>query len=129
MIHKTILNVLLAEKISFEELKESFAKIDLSKDIKFKQDPCILHVICKDIDSAKVLYDTAKNVGWKRSGIISLGKNIVVEINSTDKLEFPLVRNGKLLVDDEFLEVIVSEVNRKLDKSWEKIEKLEKSLP
>ena len=116
------------EKISFDELKESIESSDKTMDIKFKQDPCILHVACRDIDSAKELYTKAKIVGWKRSGIISLGRNIIVELNSTEKLEFPVIRNGKILVSDEFLKVIVDESNAKLEKSWIKINKLEKSI-
>ena len=96
--------------------------------IKFKQEPCILHVACLDLESAQNLLDKAKLIGWKRSGIIATGKNFVVELISTEKLEFPIISDGVLLVDDCFLKVIVEKSNENLKKSWEKIEMLRKSI-
>lgn len=116
------------EKISFKKLKEVILKMDLSKNIKFKQDPCILHIACGDVESAKELYEKGKSASWKRSGIITFGRNTVVELNSTEKLEFPLVQDGKLLVNDDFLKVIVKKANKKLEKSWKSIEKLRESF-
>jgi len=92
------------------------------KSIKFKQEPCILHVACASLQDAQNLLDKARSVGWKRSGIISIEKNIV-ELISTEKLEFPII-DGKLLVNDDFLKVIVEKSNENLKKSWDKIEKL-----
>ncbi len=95
-----------------------------NKLIKFKLDPCILHVACRDIDNAKKLCDYARKAGWKRSGIIGFsGKNarVMVELNSTEKFEFPIIRDGKVLVDDIFLKIIVKESNKKLKKGWKKI--------
>jgi len=99
-----------------------------SNSIKFKQEPCILHVACKNLKDAEKLLGKARAVGWKRSGIISLGKNIILELISTEKLEFPIINNGKILVDDEFLKVVIKKSNENLKKSWEKIEGLKKSL-
>jgi tRNA(Phe) wybutosine-synthesizing methylase Tyw3 len=47
-------------------------------------------------------------------------------LNSSDRLEFPIIRKGKILVDDVFLKLIVKSSNEKLEKGWEKIKKLEK---
>jgi len=112
--------------ISFEQLKDELTKIADSYEgaVKFKLDPCILHVACSDIDKAKEICEKAKLVGWKRSGIIGFGKNVIIELNSTEKFEFPVVLDGKILVDDFFLKIIVGESNKKLKKSWEKINKL-----
>jgi len=96
--------------------------------IKFKMEPCILHVACKSLEDAQVLYDKAKLDGWKKSGIIATKNNVMLELNSTEKLEFPIIQNKRILVDDEFLKIVVEETNKKLEKSWEKIERLENSL-
>jgi tRNA(Phe) wybutosine-synthesizing methylase Tyw3 len=53
-------------------------------------------------------------------------KNVIVELNSSERLEFPVIKNGNILVGDEFLNLIVKISNEKLEKSWEKIKKLEK---
>jgi len=100
----------------------------LTKDslFKFKQEPCILHVACEKLEGAQILLNKAKLAGWKKSGIIAFGKRFICELNSTEKIEFPIIKNKKLLVDDEFLKLIVEKSNANLKKCWEKIEKLEK---
>ena len=95
--------------------------------LKFKCEPCILHVACKDLECAQVLLDKAKLSGWKKSGIIASEKRFVVELNGTDRLEFP-VFSDKLLVGDEFLEKVVEKSNYNLKRSWGMIEKLFESL-
>ena len=115
--------------ISFNQLKRDLDKmIKESKKIKFKMEPCILHVACRNLKDAQILHDKAKLAGWKKSGIIASEKRFVVELNSTEKLEFPIIKNRKILVDKEFLRIIVTESNKKLKKSWEKIEKLKEKI-
>jgi len=92
--------------------------------IKFKQEQCILHVACASLKDAQKLHDNAKLAGWKRSGIIASEKRFVCELNGTEKLEFPIIKDGKILVDDDFLKIIVKKSNENLEKSWEKINKL-----
>ncbi len=99
-------------------------KISTRGIIKFKMEPCALHVACESLEDAQKLYDKAKLAGWKRSGIIASRSRFMVELNSTEKLEFPIIQKNKILVDNEFLNLIVEESNRKLEKSWEKIGKL-----
>jgi len=98
------------------------------QNVKFKQEPCILHVACKDFKDAEGLLKKAQLAGWKRSGIIASGKRFIVEIGGTDKLEFPLMQNGKLVVNDSFLKLVVKKSNENLKKSWLKIDKLKKLI-
>jgi tRNA wybutosine-synthesizing protein 3 len=115
------------ELISFEELKEELNNLIKNKlTVKFKLEPPILHLVCKDLNGASELLEKAKTIGWRRSGINAFRKNIVLELNSTEKLEFPILKGGKILVNDVFLKLIVKEASQKLRKGWEKIEKLEK---
>lgn len=116
------------DKISFEDLKSELEKISYKKLVYFKQDPCILHVSTDTLENAQTLHDLAKTAGWKRSGIIASKKRFVVELNATGKLEFPIINNGKILVEDEFLKILVDEANKKLEDSWKCIDKLEKSF-
>ena len=110
------------------DLIEKFPEVDLSLKLKFKQEPPIIHVACEDLESAEELLNKFRDSGWKRSGIISLGKNIIVEALSTEKIEFPLTLDGKVLVSDEFLEIVLSRANENLEKGWEKINKVKNSL-
>ncbi|MGD9275594.1 MAG: tRNA wybutosine-synthesizing 3 family protein [Candidatus Pacearchaeota archaeon] len=114
------------DKISFEELKKTLDEINKKENIKFKMESCILHVACENLTDAQKLLDEAREIGWKRSGMITSKNKIILELNSTEKLEFPIMRRGKLLVDENFLKIIVSEANKKLEKAWWKIMKLEK---
>ncbi|MEK6913760.1 MAG: tRNA wybutosine-synthesizing 3 family protein [Nanoarchaeota archaeon] len=103
--------------------------LDVSnKRIKFKLEPCILHIACKTIDDAKILFEKGKEAGFKRLGIIGTSHGFTFELNSTEKLEFPIIQNKKVLVDDDFLKIIVKDANKKLEKSWMKIGKLEELM-
>jgi tRNA wybutosine-synthesizing protein 3 len=115
--------------ISFDWLKKSLLKIENSgnKDlIKFKLEQPILHVACRDLDVASDFLEKAKHIGFKRSGILANGKNIILELNSTERLEFPIMNKGKILVDDDFLKIIAELSNEKLKRGWEKIKDLKK---
>jgi tRNA wybutosine-synthesizing protein 3 len=117
------------EKITFNQLKKEIeTAIKKNKKVKFKSEPCILHIACKTLEDAEVLYEKGKLAGFKRLGIIGTSHGFTFELNSTEKIEFPLIQNKKLLVDDEFLKLIVEDANNKLEKSWEKIKKLEKII-
>ena len=117
------------EKISFKKLKVELNKlIKKNKKIKFKLEPCILHIACEKIDDAEKLFEKGKNAGFKRLGIIGTSHGFTFELNSTEKLEFPIIQNKKILVNDKFLKIAVDEANKKLEKSWEKIRKLEKGI-
>lgn len=121
------------EKISFEWLKDKLEKISKKpkyseKIIKFKTESPILHIVAKDFDSASEFLEKAKHSGFKRSGINTLRKNILLELISTEKIEFPIIDQGRILVNDKFMELIVKQANKKLEKGWKKIEKLEKTI-
>lgn len=118
-------------KISFKQLKNELLKIvkNNKKDlVYFRQEPCILHVACNSISSAQKLLDSAKLAGWKNSGIMASTNRVVLEMRSTEHIELPIINQGKILVDDEFLKILVREANRKLARTFEKIQKLEKLI-
>ena len=107
------------DKTSLKDIKS----IKLSKkDIWFRQEPFILHVIGRDIQSAQKLINIARFVGFKRSGIQSIKTNFV-EINSTEVISTIIARNGKFLVDDDYLKILIKEANNKLIENKNKIKK------
>lgn len=121
--------VVYHDKITLERLKSDLnLALKKGKEIKFKLEPCILHVACRNLEDAERIYDKAKLAGWKKSGIIGMKNGFTVELNGTDRLEFPVIQGNRVLVDDEFLKIVVKECNEKMEKSWEKIRKMEKLI-
>lgn len=122
------------DEIRLEELikaiDELMRKNNLGKNIniKFKQESLILHVVCESLNDAQNFLDKGKLAGWKRCGIISSRKRFIVELCSTEKLEFPIIVNGKIIVNEEFLKIVVAKANENLKKGWGKIKKLEKII-
>lgn len=111
------------DKIKLAELSRILR--NLNDDVDFRQEPCILHVACSSLESANKLLRKAIFSGWKRSGIITAGKRFILELMSTEHLDVPVVRNGKLIVDSNYLKILVKEANSKLERTWQKIIKLE----
>ncbi len=81
----------------------------------FIMDPPIIHVACRNSEIAFKLLKCLNESGFRRSGIIS-GKRNVIEISSSERVEFLAARNGTILAD----EMMISE---NLQKSLEKLEK------
>lgn len=116
---------------SFDEVRGKIDEVLASgekRDIKFKTEAPIIHIVCNTIEAAQELCDKAKDSGFKKTGIISFKRKIVLEINSGEKIEFPLIKDGKVLVDDEFLKLVILDSNRKLSIGWEKLGRLLEKL-
>jgi tRNA wybutosine-synthesizing protein 3 len=114
------------DKININGLLEEIEKLDLEEEIKFKQEPPILHIACRELKDARKLLKLALKGGWKKSGIISCSERIVVELNCSEKIEFPFVEGGRILVSETFLDSVVKKSNENLTAGWKKIERLRK---
>jgi len=96
--------------------------------LTLKFEPFILHVQCRGIDAAKKLLQLANESGFRNSGF-TFGKSgkVVLAIRSTHGLQVPLSDDkGILLVDEKYVQFVVSLANSKLELNGEKIKKLEK---
>jgi tRNA wybutosine-synthesizing protein 3 len=118
------------EKIRYDELKKIIKSKKLPKCIVwFRVEPVILHIACKNINCARKLLNLARNIGFRRSGVISIRKSkIVLELVSTEKIDAIVSKNGKIVIGEDYFKVIVKEGNRKLEKTWRKIDRLYKGL-
>jgi tRNA wybutosine-synthesizing protein 3 len=110
--------------VDFNQLKKDLNNIKSNKLIKFKQEPCILHIAFKNLKDFDIILEKTKLAGFKKVGLISTKKRYVVEISSTEKLEFPIKNKNKILVNDSFLNLIIKISNNNLKKSWKKIDEL-----
>lgn len=111
-------------KAKINDIKKAIKLVDM---LWFKFEPVILHVSCRNLDSASKLVSLAKSVGLKQSGIMSV-KNFSVEISDKQSMDVPIVKNGEILVDENYLKVLVNEANSKLKKTRERANKLLKKL-
>lgn len=116
------------KKIEFNQIKDIIIKKLSKNDVWFRVDPVILHIACKNINSAKKFLNTARDIGFRRSGIISIGSRIIMELISTEKIDTIIGKNGKLLIDEGYFKVLVKEGNKKLENTWRKIGKLYNKL-
>jgi len=92
--------------------------------IWLKQEPFILHISARTLDHAVRMLELAQKVGLKHSGIISIKpERIVIEIQSTERVEAIVTKNKKLLVSEDYFYVLINEANKKLEKTRKKMDK------
>lgn len=116
------------EKTNFRKIKTSIKKLP-NEEVWLRVEPAILHIACKNIEKGSKLLNLARDIGFRRSGIISIGKSkIILEIVSTEKIEALLGKNKELLIGEKYLNILIKEGNKKLEKTWKKINRLEKCL-
>ena len=125
------------DKINSEFLGKWHSKVDVDEVVKAASKgekttwlityPPIVHVACSNLNDAEKLMKIANNAGFRRSGLISI-KKFVVEISSLERLELPIAIEGKLLLDDEAIKIMVDFANKKLLKGKEKLKRLEKLI-
>ena len=52
----------------------------------------------------------------------------MVELHSTEHIDFPIMYKGRVLVDDKFLKIVLKEANSRLERVWSKINKLKERV-
>ena len=124
------------DPISFDKLMDDIkglknikGAIYINDIIYLKHEPCIMHVACKDLKHAKNLINKARHAGWKKSGIISIKPDkVMCELVSTEILAAPIADKGNIIIDNNYLKILVKECNNKLSQTRLKIKKLEKEI-
>ncbi len=97
-------------------------------DIWFRQESAIIHVAARSAKSASRLLRVAKEIGFKRSGIFEIEKRFLMELMSTEKMDLPAAKNGKVFISKDYMAVLVGEANKRLERTWNKIEKLKQAI-
>jgi tRNA wybutosine-synthesizing protein 3 len=88
----------------------------------------ILHVAAFTLSQADTLLKHAIAAGFKHSGLKSIGNNVIVELCSTERLDAPLGADGRLLCDNDYLDLLVSIANQVIERSTKKLEHLYSEL-
>lgn len=115
------------EKIKFEDVINSIKQLPETL-VRFKFEPLILHVCCKSLEDAQELISFCQEIGLKDSGIMSSKNKIIVKINGSERIDAPIAINGKLIVDEDYLNFVTNLANKKLEKTHEKIKIIEKNF-
>ena len=119
-------------RVEFSRLKKVLEGIRDDEDEKgliyLKQEPCVLAVSCRNLEVEQELLNKARACGWKKSGITTTSRKFVVELFSTERIDVPIMDKGNILVDDDYLKLVVDEANSKLERTWNKIERLKKEM-
>lgn len=112
-------------KITFDEIMNILNEAAKTKEtLIFKQEPPILHICCENLEDAENLLEKSRACGWKNSGIMSTRGRIMLELRSTEYLALPIMEKGKILVNEKLIKILVRESNKRIEKGWQKINKL-----
>ena len=105
------------ERDLFEALERRSEDFEM---VVFVMNSPILHVACRDIPAAKRLLDLAIHSGLKASSIKSItDRRVMVEIVSTYRIDAPIGIDGRIVVDRDYLKMLLKVGNFKLKKSRE----------
>ncbi|ASJ08063.1 hypothetical protein A3L11_02010 [Thermococcus siculi] len=113
--------------VEFEEAREALRNAREGL-IFLKSQPPIFHIVAEDLERAKKLHELGLASGFKYTTFKVVSKRHLVEINATEYLTAPLGRDGRVLVDDEYLRFAVGVGNDMLKRSKGRLPRLEASF-
>lgn len=97
--------------------------------ILYKFEPLILHVRCRDLKTASLLYSNVMGCGFRESGI---GSNNIVGIRILIKLDVPIayLENDQIIamVSRDYLEVITELSHERFAENFRKLGQLQDSI-
>ena len=88
----------------------------------------IIHITTTNYQDADTLLKKAIQAGFKNSGIKPQGKQIHLELCSTERLDAPIGADGTLFGSSEYINLLVKISNNIIIKSINKIDQLFISL-
>ena len=116
--------------ITTEQLRNAVIEQDLNTAgkhlIVMKCEGFILHVRCRNLECGRRLHQIAMGCGFRESGL-SVGQKMRVQLairTTAYGLELPIAVGNQLLLDDNALEIIVSEANRRLRCNFARTDRL-----
>ncbi len=110
------------EKVTLNKIKACLKNPE--GDIWLKQEGMILHICARTLEDAERLLEICRTAGFKRAGIINFGKRIILEVFSNERIDAIICKNRRIVVDDSYLQILIDEANKKLEKNWGNLEKM-----
>jgi tRNA wybutosine-synthesizing protein 3 len=115
------------EQVQFKDIQSALKNLP-QEPVWFRQEGLILHIACKSIIDAENILILARSAGFRRSGIITQHKRIVVEICSTEKMDAPIANKGTLLVSEQYMQYLIDKSNEKFEENRKKTQKFFNAL-
>ena len=122
-------------EVEVEDIIDAFSKAKTNTMVFLLAQSPIIHIRCRNLESAVKLRNIAVESGLKYSTLKSLTLNsknepvkVVVEILSSENIHVPVARSGKLFPDRDYLAFLVENANQALKRAREKLERFKASL-
>ncbi|WP_297420740.1 hypothetical protein [Thermococcus sp.] len=96
--------------------------------IFLKSQPPIFHVVAEDMERAKRLHELGLASGFKYTTFKVVSTRHLVEINATEYLTAPLGKDGRVLVDDDYLRFAIEIGNSMLRRSKDRLPRLQENF-
>ncbi|MFC2135613.1 hypothetical protein ACFLTH_13445 [Bacteroidota bacterium] len=116
------------EFASAKKILTCLKNLKTDESVWFRQEPAIVHVATRTLEEASNFLRTVRPIGFKRGGLFEVDKRFLIESVSTERIDAMLAKDGKVLVSDEYIEILVEEANKRLERTWEKTKKLESEI-
>jgi len=87
-----------------------------------RAEPAALHIAAKELSKAQELLSKIRNLGWKKSGIISTKDRYIIEAFAPEILVAPITSK----TPKSYIQLLMQESNKKLRKTNQRIKDLEK---
>jgi len=115
-------------EIIMNSLNDFLKSNTLTGQIIFKQEPMIIHIATSSLDIANQLMTVAGDCGFRRKGIISFSKRIILEVTSSNTIEFPIGQDSNLSITENFLKYVLGFANNNIDYNKKMIDKFENEI-
>jgi len=100
-----------------------------SGELWLRMEPLILHIGADSLENANKILDVMKKAGVKRGGlIVAKPGKFLLELEGTQRMSLPVKSGKKILVEKDFLELLVKKANEKMKKNKKTIKRLEKEI-
>ena len=116
--------------------RTTHGQISGSGEVFFMLQPPLFHISCRSLETATRLRNLGQENGFKYSTIRSLRWNsrrqrpekITVELLSTETLNVPIAKEGKLMVDDIFIVYLYEKASKTFPIIMEKLRRLKTAI-
>jgi len=114
-------------EVEFDDVEHALEKYT-SDQLWFIAQAPIFHIASESIQDADTLLKIGVSSGFKHSGFKTVKDRIIVELISTERMDVPIGKNGKLVVSDSYIKELIEFGNDLMKRCQKKLNKLENKL-